>query len=536
MEKPLDLLFLVGVVVLIFLFLSAMISIFTIWKLSFFAAKTGAEIGDTLYEYYLKKDFLYHSRTNSAQLTKQIATEVSRVTDHVLQPLVQINARIIAVLFVSLVIFLYNPVIALSGLFLFFVCYYTLFIIVRGRLAKNGTEISRVSKDRFRLMNEGFGAIKDIQLLGRENNFINQFKESGEVFSEAYGSSNGLYNTPRYLMEFVVYSGMIGLVLILVKTAEGDLSQILPVLAVFGIAAFKLLPSFQQIYGSAAQIRSNLSAFYAIKNDLIKARESEKLIPSCSGKIKQLHESVRIENIFFKYEGKEKNAVDGISLEIPSRHLIGIVGASGSGKSTLLDILLGFIVPHSGNIFIGDTKIDATNLRSWQEKIGYVPQSIFLKDCDVIGNVAFGLDSSQIDMTRVKNAIKLAQLEDWIALLPDGLRTNVGERGVQLSGGQRQRIGIARALYNDVDFLFFDEATSALDGVTENMILKSIDAIGHSKTIVMIAHRLNTVKKCDLIYMIDEGKIVDRGTYDHLMENNSYFKNMANGITHDNLK
>jgi ABC-type multidrug transport system fused ATPase/permease subunit len=528
LSNPMDFLFVVGIVVLSLLFLSASVSVFTIWKLSFFAARTGAEIGDTLYEYYLNKDFLYHTRTTSAQLTKQIATEVSRITDHVLQPLVQINARIVAAIFISIVIFLYNPIISLVGLCLFFTCYYVLFIVVRGRLARNGEAITRVSKQRFTLMNEGFGAIKDVQLLGRQESFTTEFKESGKVFAEAYGSSNGLYNMPRYLMEFVIYSGMITLVLLLLRLSGGDLSEVLPVLAVFGIAAFKLLPSFQQIYTSAAQIKSNLSAFDAIKEDILSARSANTVGVSPASNLTGLGGDIELSDISFSYPGKDSSALNGANLKISAKHVVGIVGPSGSGKSTLLDVMLGLIWPKEGTLSIGGEMIAPDNLREWQQSIGYVPQAIFLKEGSLVENIAFGLSPTQVDMDKVANAVKLAQLDEWISALPDGLMTCVGERGVQLSGGQRQRIGIARALYNNAEYLFFDEATSALDGITENLIMEAIENISGDKTIVMIAHRLNTVKSCDLIYMVESGRIVDQGSYEYLLTNNAHFKKMVN--------
>ncbi|RBJ79154.1 ABC transporter ATP-binding protein [Pseudomonas sp. MWU12-2534b] len=529
LSNPIDFLFFVGVAVLVFLAISAMVSTYTIWKLSYFAAKTGAEIGDSLYAYYLSRDFLFHSDTSSAQLTKQIATEVNRITDHLLQPLVQINARIIAAAFIALAIFFYNPFISIVGLIVFLFAYGLLFYIVRGKLARNGMLISKVSKERFSLMNEGFGAIKDVQLLGREKSFINKFKVSGKAFATAYGSSNGLYNMPRYFMEFVIYSGMVGLILVLLKMYKGDLSAILPVLAVFGLAAFKLLPSFQQIYSGLAQIKSNISAFDSIKKDLLSARVSvgnKTLNPQDI----VIEGYVELKDVYFKYPSKNSSTLCGISLKFPVNSVVGIVGPSGSGKSTLIDMLLGLISPDEGEFCVGGKCIEKNNIRSWQNLLGYVPQSIFLTEGTIVENIAFGVEEDSIDFKKVEKALKLASLDQWVENLPDGYLTKVGERGVQISGGQRQRLGIARALYNDADFLFFDEATSALDGVTEKMIMEAIDGFSSKKTIVMIAHRLNTVKNCDFIFMIDRGKLVDQGTYEYLLANNPYFKSMANDL------
>jgi ABC-type multidrug transport system fused ATPase/permease subunit len=529
LDSPLEFLFFLGVLVLTVLLMAALISILTIWKLSRFAADTGAEFGDSLYEYYLTKDYLYHVNTNSSHLIKQIATEVSRITDHVLQPLAQINARIAAVILISVAIFIYDPLISLAGLLMFFVFYYILFVVVRSRLARNGTAITQVSKKRFSLMNEGFSAIKEIKVLGREKSFIDSFKESGEVFSDAYGSSNGMYNTPRYIMEFVIYSGMIGLVLLLLIAYDGDLSQILPVMAVFGIAAIKLLPSFQQIYSGAAQIKSNASAFYSVRDDLQQARINKMNSSEKTKQVNILSGDINLKNIDFIYPGKNNVALRSISLDISAKSVIGIVGPSGSGKSTLLDLMLGLLKQDQGSMSVNGVDINDSNIRYWQDNIGYVPQSIFLKDGDITENIAFGLDRDDIDMKSINDVIALSQLSDLISSLPEGLNTAVGERGVQLSGGQRQRIGIARALYGDKDFLFFDEATSALDGVTENLIMKAIDKIGTHKTVVMIAHRINTLRVCDYILFVKDGHIVDQGSYEDLLSNNKDFQRMASG-------
>ncbi|MCB5288500.1 MAG: ABC transporter ATP-binding protein/permease [Candidatus Cloacimonetes bacterium] len=529
LNNPMQFLFITGLLVLLLLFLSAIISIYTITKLSFFAARTGAEIGDSLYDYYLNKDYLFHTQTSSSYLIKQIATEVSRVTDNVLQPYVQINARIIATLFISTAVFLYNPLVAVSGLTLFFISYYILFFAVKGRLLRNGLNISDVSKKRFLLMNEGFGSIKDVKILNRQEYFISQFKRSGEVFSEAYGSSNSLYNMPRYIMEFIVYSGMVSLVLVLISNSNGDLSEVLPVLAVFGMAAFKLLPSFQQIYSGAAQIKSNISAFESIKKDILSSRINENnknyVEEYISGE-----GDIFVNNVSFTYPNESSAALNEINLTIPKNSVIGIVGSSGSGKSTLLDILLGLIKPTSGDVYCSGRKIENKNLKSWQKKIGYVPQNIFIKDGNITENIAFGLLLEQVDEKKLSNAIELSQLQEWVDTLPNGLMTELGEKGIQMSGGQRQRIGIARALYENAEYLFFDEATSALDGRTENLIMNAIDNISGSKTIIMIAHRINTVMNCDVIYMIESGRVVDKGTYSYLIENNEHFKKMATGI------
>ncbi|EEY97962.1 ABC-type antimicrobial peptide transport system ATPase component [Vibrio sp. RC586] len=525
-SSNIDFMFSLGVAVLVLMLIAAIASMITIWKLSMFAASVGSEFGDRLYEHYINMDYEYYTRINSADLVKKIATEVSRVTDNILQPLVQINARIATIVLISIFVFLYNPIVAIVGVTILGTAYFTLFSVVKNKLARNGSLISEYSKKRFSLMNEGFGSIKEVQVLGRQDYFIRQFKESGKIFSTSYGSSNSLYNIPRYFIELVVFSSMVAMILLLLKANNSNLATVLPVMGVFGVAAFKLLPSFQQIYSGAAQIRCNVSAFTALKTDL-EAANTNKHPHTREENSEKLTGDIVVENISFSYKGKHKKVLNSISLEIPYKSSIGIVGFSGSGKSTLLDILIGCLSIENGTISVGGKKLNKSNNFTWKNSLGYVSQMALIRDGTVSENIAFGVEYNDINMEKLRTASKLAQLNDWINSLEKGFDTKVGDKGIQISGGQRQRIAIARALYNDAEYLFFDEATSALDGITEKQIMRSISDISGNKTIVMIAHRVNTIKNCDKIYVLNDGHITATGSYSDLIEKNEFFKKIA---------
>lgn len=530
LSSPSSFVFFLGCCVLFALFVSALISMITTWRLSMFATKVGSEIADQLYSYYLKQDWLFHAAGSSSQLTKKIANESTRVTSQVIQPIIQMNARLVLALFMSLAIFSYDPKIAMISLAVFAIAYFLLYKIVRRLLQRNGKLISIVYEKRFRLMNEGFVGIKDILLLGREEHFIKSFKETGVVLARSQGVNNALSQVPRYFMELVAFGGMISLVLYLVATHNGDLGAVLPIMSVYALAGFKLIPTFQQIYNSLARIKGNLSAFESIKGDLTGSMEVN---------TNQLDEQIEInrrlspnkyislENIEFTYPDKSRPAINQLSMKIRANSVVGIVGSSGSGKSTLIDILLGLITSQVGQLKIDDIPITKNNLRFWQNAIGFVPQSIFLSEGSIAENIAFGIEKEKISLEQVKKALTLAHLDELVDSLDKGVDTKVGERGVQLSGGQRQRIGIARALYHEASVLVFDEATSALDGITEKMIMDAIHDFSGRKTIVMIAHRLKTVQKCDSIFFIDDGKVVDQGTYNELIIKNERFKEMA---------
>lgn len=525
---PMDFVFYTGLLVLVALSVSTLVSMFTVWKLSLYAARVGTEIADRLYAYYMQEDWQFHASGSSAQLTKQVSTEAIRITNQIINPLMQMNAKVVLATLISVSILIYNPIIAIVGLFIFALAYFLLYKLVRKKLVSNGQKISQVSTERFRLMNEGFGGIKDVLLLNRNQDFIKRFEESGTVFSRALGLNSGISQVPRYFMELIAFGAMIGLVLLLIKLHEGNLGTVLPILAVYALAAFKLLPALQQIYSSVAQIKGNLSAFEAVKGDLERSVSSQQPITKEALPIRtELKQQITLSDIKFNYPNKSRPAVNGVTMTIPVNSVVGLVGSSGSGKSTLIDLLLGLLVPQSGHIYVDDTRITSENKRAWQDTLGFVPQSIFLSEGTIAENIAFGLPLADIDLKQVNKALELASLTELVSQLPDGVNTKVGERGVQLSGGQRQRIGIARALYHEADVLVFDEATSALDGITEKVIMDAIHDFSGQKTIIMIAHRLKTVQKCDIIYLMDQGKIVDQGTYQELVETNPQFKEMA---------
>ena len=528
-----EFLFITGLFVLLMLGLASILSMITTWRLSLFAYSVGTEISDRLYHYYLRKDWLFHASGSSAQLTKQIATEALRVTNFIILPFIQMNARLVLAAFISISIFVYNPLIATVGVVLFASGYIIIYRVIRKRIALYGEYVSTTSTDRFRLMNEGFGGIKDVLLYNRRHDFVHQFETSGKLFARAQGVNTALSQAPRYLMELLAFGAMIGLVLVLLTTRDGNLSQVLPVLTVYALAGFKLLPALQQIYHSVATIRGNTAAFDSIKEDLLASLVIEDEQSTTSdrsdnhaidlSKIK----NIRLNRVSFTYPNKIMPALDNININIPVNSTVGFVGESGSGKSTAIDLLLGLISPNTGKLMLDDIIIDRKNRKTWQQYIGFVPQSIFLSEGSITENVAFGVCRDDINLAKVKQAVKLAHLESLVESLTEGLDTKVGERGVQLSGGQRQRIGIARALYNQADVLVFDEATSALDGITEKVIMDAIEELSGQKTIVMIAHRLKTVKNCDVIYLMKQGRIVEQGTYQQLIDNNPMFKKMA---------
>lgn len=527
METPRQFLFWLGIAVLVALTGAALLSMYVTWRLVLYAEQIGADLSTRLYRHYMQQPWLFHASGSSSQLTNKIAQETSRITKNVIKPLMKMNAKVGLALIMLMAIFLFNPLVATTGLALFSVSYFVLFRTVRRRLARNGKLVSRNNQLRFKLMNEGFGGIKDTLLLGRQANFEQRFTQTSQELGRAKGVSSGLAEVPRYAMELIAFGAVIFLVLYLLAAYDGNLGNILPVLSVYALAGFKLLPAFQQIYTSLATVKGNMAAFDSLEEDLVASQAATPGHPAAAAGKLSAQQCITLQDVHFRYPGKDEKALNGLSLEIPRNHIIGLVGASGSGKSTAIDVLLGLMTPQQGALKVDGETLSGDRLRAWQNSLGFVPQSIFLADASIRENIAFGLPPSEVDNQRVKRAAKMAHLDELLERLPEGLETRVGERGIQLSGGQRQRIGIARALYDDAEVLILDEATSALDGITEKLVMDAIHAFSGKKTIIMIAHRLATVRQCDAIYLLSGGQVVDHGTYDELVTNNAVFQRMA---------
>ncbi|HBM50970.1 MAG TPA: multidrug ABC transporter ATP-binding protein [Marinobacter sp.] len=529
LEDPRTFLFWTGIVVLVALTVAALISMFTIWRLSMYGARVGAELSSRLYSHYMHQPWLFHASGSSSQLTNQIAQECGRITNGIINPLMQMNARIVMAALMAVAIFIFNPAVAITGLVIFAVAYMAMYRIVRQRLIRNGGTITSAQRMRFKLMGEGFGGIKDALLLGRQQVFTDRFDQASICFADAQGKNQVMSQVPRFVMELVAFGSVIFLILYLLAAHDGNLGTILPLLSVYALAGFKLLPAFQQIYSSISGIRGNLTAFEGLRDDLrASATATLQLAPSeNSGEHLTPRESIELKNVQFTYPGKAEPALRDLTINIGVNQVIGLVGASGSGKSTAIDILLGLIQPENGELLIDGEPITKQQLRAWQNSLGFVPQSIFLADSSIRENIAFGLPPELVDEEKVQRAATMAHLDELLAELPEGLNTRVGERGVQLSGGQRQRIGIARALYHDADVLILDEATSALDGITEKLIMDAIHDFSGKKTIIMIAHRLATVRKCNQIYVLESGRVVSSGSYDELIDKSCLFRKMS---------
>ncbi|HRX22452.1 MAG TPA: ATP-binding cassette domain-containing protein, partial [Syntrophomonadaceae bacterium] len=340
---------------------------------------------------------------------------------------------------------------------------------------------------------------------------------------------NALVGTiPKYVLESVAFGSVIALVLILL-IFKGEAQNVIPVVTFFAFAGYRLMPAIQDVFQTSTQIKFNQATLDHIYKEMINIKTQPVTSNEIAGEPEPLEfkEQIRLESITFSYSSMGEKVLEDVNITIRKNQKVGIVGATGAGKTTLVDILLGLFIPEQGQIFVDDIKVNADNVRSWQKLIGYVPQQIYLSDDTISGNIAFGIPDSSIDLNKVKKAASIARLDEFIERLPDKYDTVVGERGVRLSGGQMQRVGIARAVYDDPEVLILDEATSALDSITEQEFMEALEAAAAVKTLVIIAHRINTVRNCDTIIMLEEGKVEAVGNYHDLLNRSDKFKTLA---------
>lgn len=480
-----------------------------------------------LLEKYLYEPYVFFLNRNTSELTTYLVSEIAEIVSGVLIPCLQVFARSLMALLIIVLLVVVNPVVASVIIAVIGGGYAIIYGLLRKTLARIGADMTEYSKRVYKSLSEAFGGIKDIKILGKEQIFIDKFSGSIKKLSDCYSWKFIIFQLPRYAFEILVFGGMLFIV-IFIAVVQKNYQNVIPIAGLYAFAAYRLMPTLQQIYQDIANIRSSLFALEVVYQDYITCSGQQAQSQKNQNQTLLFLKNIELRNITFKYPKAQKSVIENFNLIINTNTTIGFVGGTGAGKTTLIDILLGLLSPQQGDVIVDGIKLDDNNLRMWQKNIGYVPQHIYLCDDTVTRNIAFGIPDSNIDHQAVEWAAQLADIHNFVINeLPNRYETEVGERGVRLSGGQRQRIGIARALYHNPSLLVFDEATSALDGITEDTILEAIHNLAHKRTIIIIAHRLSTVKECDVIFMLERGKLVSQGTYNELITNNQQFREMA---------
>lgn len=481
---------------------------------------------------YLSQPYSFFLTQHSGNITRNLLSEVNVVTGRCIVPLVLLVANSIhAIILVALILWL-EPLVALGATTFIGGAFFVIFLIMRNRIIELGTLRMESSRKCFIIASDAINGIKDVKLYNLESNFIHRFDQGIIRFSSHNASNEVASIIPRFSIQILVFGGMMSALMLLLQNNQ-DITHILPTMGLLAFAGTRILPKFQMIYQCVARIRFGTPALHMLQEHLEMPEsnwEKEIIAPLSPSN------EIALCDVSFAYPQSDKTAVHHVDLTIPVNHTIGLVGSSGAGKTTIIDILLSLYPPSAGHLKVDGQVIDKMNRRAWQQTLGYVPQDIFLLDTSVKENIAFGVPLDAIDEDLVRRVAKQANIHEFIMEhLPEGYDTKVGERGIRLSGGQKQRIGIARALYRQPAVLVFDEATSAVDNITEREIIKTLKEIGQDRTIIMIAHRLDTIRNCDNIYLIDDGTIIANGNFDELAASCPKFQEMLGESTDNTI-
>ena len=484
---------------------------FLAWRQANFSYSIRADISNQLFTRYLNMPYTFHLQNNSAQLIRNVTAEASLIAV-ALNGIMTITTETLITFGVFCILMKVEPLGALTAIGFLGGAGWLFYRFTKMRILLWGQGRQYHDGMQLQHLQQGLGAIKDISILGRQSKLIKEFSEHSYGISHIESRQSTFQQLPRLWLELLAVFGLVILVLTM-QNANHSGVHIVPVVALFAVAAFRLLPSINRILAAIQLLRYGLPAIDLVYKDLVVQKlESRSNLSNTSESISlaPFSDEIEVSDISYRYPEAANLALKNISFRIKKGSCVGFVGPSGSGKSTLVDVVLGLLEPQSGQI-----KVDGNNikdhLRWWQNQIGYVPQSVVLVDSSLRANIAFGVPESEVNEESIKIAIKSAQIDEFIASLPDGLDTQVGERGVRLSGGQLQRIGIARALYHNPPILVLDEATSALDSATEKEVMQAVNALHRNKTILIIAHRLSTVMQCDVLCAIEDGKIMAQG-------------------------
>jgi ABC-type multidrug transport system fused ATPase/permease subunit len=519
-----------GILMLLIIIIGSLTSALATWLKVRFTWRKNHNISSALLKKYLSLPYVYFLTQNTANLNKNILSEANVLTAHFILPLIDITVRgFVAVGILSMLLFA-NVFITILSAIILGGSYALIYFYFQNKLKINGAKRLEENRLRFKTAGEALSGIKDIKVMGREAFFYHRYLRYSRGYSnlEAWNALVG--QIPRYFLEILAFGGIVTLVLYFISKA-GNVNEAIPIVSFFAFAAYRLMPALQGIFNSFTQIRFSQTTVNRIIEDLSEKggfREEFLVYEKEPIELMPFNTSFQLKEVSYNYPNTNKPVIHGLSLLIQRNTSVGLVGPTGASKTTLVDIILGLLTPQKGEFSVDGVKIDESNVLNWQKNLGYVPQHIYLSDDTIINNIAFGIPNEKIDLKVVEHAARISNLHNFIISgLPNGYQTVVGERGIRLSGGERQRVGIARALYHDPEVLVLDEATSSLDGITEFAVLEAINNVAKLKTIIIIAHRLTTVKDCDIIYLIDKGKIVAQGTYDELLSSNASFRAMA---------
>lgn len=516
-----------------------------VWLTQKYCARQHHLFCKRLLNIYLHMPYVQLVNQNTSALSKNILSEVQQFIYGILLPTIDIAAKSITALIVMSLIFWIDPRLTLISMGVLGVIYVAAYGGVRRRLNVISSTLVSVNATRFKIVSEALGQLKLLKLWNLESFYENQFEKPSKAYTRFCFQHETISRTTRYLVETIALGGAVALVLILLMFDRNS-SHVISMIGMYAFAAYRLLPAVQNIFLSLTKIRSYQGIMYMLaselrsKNEGVERCEFQYSLSSTESQKENQHvrslqkdktdpidsfSHIELSNVYFIYPRAKKPVFENLNLRIHKNECIGIVGTTGGGKTTLVDLIMGLLIPGHGKVKIDGILLNAQNRALWQNRVGYVPQHIYLSDDTLRANIAFGIDPKEIDDTRVRQAAHLAHIGSWIEEhLAEGYETVVGERGARLSGGQIQRIGVARALYRNPEILIFDEATSALDRQTEEAVIHSIFQLEGKRTLILIAHRLQTLRRCTRILVLEQGSIAADGPFDIVAQTHPLFR------------
>ncbi len=512
--EPNELLLPMTVLFCISILFASAVRLLLIWSTTRLSFATGSDISLSIYRKTLHQPYRVHVLRNSSEIIDGVSFKSNSVIYNTILPSLTFISASIMLITILLALLYISPEIAMSVFFGFGVIYLFIVRLTKESVLRDSEKIAHESVQVIKCLQEGLGGIRDVLLDACQHVYCKTYQRADKSLRRAQGNNHFVSQSPRYGMEALGMVLIASLAYSLMKRSD-NADMVIPLLGAFALGAQRLLPVFQQAYSSWINIKAGHAALreviclldQPINPTAIKSKEASVAF----------NQAIYLQDITYKYDNQSDYIFKKINLTILKGSRVGFIGSTGSGKSTLLDLIMGLLDPVEGYLKVDDVTISSDFKRSWQRRIAHVPQSIFLTDSSVDQNIAFGVDKEKIDHQRVRDAAQMAQVNETIEALPEQYDTFVGERGVRLSGGQRQRIGIARALYKQADVIVFDEATSALDNETEEAVMNAIEQLSNDLTVLIIAHRVSTLKKCDLVIKMDNGKIIGSGTYQEMI-------------------
>lgn len=504
-DKNVILLWMIALTIMIYIIKNCYL-VFMNNRLYAFSANTKRQMATRLMSAYLKQPYSFFLQKNTSELIRSVNSDTAQLYEIVLNCL-QIVSNGLTALGLVIYLSITNLIMTLTVAILLAVCAFLIVCVLQRRFRRYGLENQKLSGFLIQYLQQAFEGIKEIKILNNERHFIRRYSEAYREQSNILIKFSLFNLIPKYLIEVVCMSGILGYLAINIVN-NPNYMEIMPQIAVFCVSAYKLLPSVNALYSYTNTVIYHRASIDLVYNDIKEADLLEQSFEHNRSEEQEFifKDKIDVKDVSFCYSENSFRVLDHVNLTIKKGESVAFIGASGGGKTTLADNILSLLEPTEGTILVDGEDI-RNNIWGWRKKVGYIPQFIYLTDDTIKNNVAFGVDEKDIDEKEVWRALRDAQLEDFVLGLKDGIETKVGERGTRISGGQRQRIGIARALYRNPEVLVFDEATSALDNETEKEVMKAIEGLQGSKTMIMIAHRLSTIENCDSVYQVEKGSI-----------------------------